>query len=190
MACFGGLNYMDFRGKERLAQDENEPLATVEPLQDAVGELPIVVAHTGIRRNSGVVHRSIRERWMEGELAVVEGYKRIAELAWLGKNAMLNQDWETLGLLMDENHAIQRTLGGSGPQNDHLIDVARRNGALGAKLAGAGQGGTIVALTLEPDRTVHALRAAGADEIIWPRPVEGAIVEASWQQILPEAAAS
>lgn len=190
MASFGGLNYMDFRGKERLAQDENEPLATVEPLHDVVGELPIVVAHTGIRRNSGVVHKSIRERWEEGEEAVVEGYKRIAELARLGKNAILNEDWETLGALMNENHDIQRDLGGSGPQNDYLIEVARRNGALGAKLAGAGQGGTIVALTLEPDRTVRALREAGADQIIWPRPVEGAIIETSWQHAIPEVAAS
>jgi len=190
MAAFGGLNYMDFRGKEKLLQDEDEPLATVEPLHDVVGELPIVIAHTGIRRNSGVVHKSIRDRWLEGEKAVVEGYKRIAELARLGKNAILNGDWETLGLLMDENHSIQRGLGGSGPQNDHLIEVARRNGALGAKLAGAGQGGTIIALTVEPDRTVRALREAGADEILWPRPVPGATVESSWQQAIPEAAAS
>lgn len=141
MASFGGLNYMDFRGKERLAQDDDEPLATVEPLQYAVGEPPIVVAHTGITRNSGVVHRSIRERWSAGESAVVEGYLRIAQLARLGKKAILNCHWDTLGALMNENHEIQRTLGGSGPQNDHLIDVAMKNGALGAKLAGAGQRG-------------------------------------------------
>lgn len=184
MAAFGGLNYMDFRGKERLAQDENEPLATVEPLQKTVGELPIVVAHTGIQRNSGVVHKSIRDRWMEGETAVVEGYRRIAELAWLGKKAILNRDWDSLGTLMNENHQIQRALGGSGPQNDYLIDVCLDNGALGAKLAGAGQGGTIVALTTEPDGIVQALRSAGAKRIVWPRPVEGLAVEAAWQQQL------
>ena len=189
MAAFGGLNYMDFRGTERLAQDENEPLATVEPLQYAVGEPPIVVAHTGITRNSGIVHRGIRERWLAGEKAVVRGYERIAELARLGKKAMLNRDWQTLGALMNENHEIQRSLGGSGPANDHLIEAARANGAVGAKLAGAGRGGTILALTLEPDRTVRALRAAGADSILWPRPVEGVSVEASWQQLLPESAA-
>ena len=32
MAAFGGLNYMDFRGKESLEQRDDEPLATVEPL--------------------------------------------------------------------------------------------------------------------------------------------------------------
>lgn len=189
MASFGGLNYMDFRGKQRLAQDDDEPLATVEPLQYSVGELPIVVAHTGITRNSGVVHKSIRERWLEGESAVVEGYTRIAQLARLGKKAMLAWDWDTLGALMNENHEIQRSLGGSGPQNDYLIDIALRNGSVGAKLAGAGQGGTIVALSPEPDRTVRALREAGAERILWPRPCEGVSVEASWQQMLPDSAA-
>lgn len=189
MAAFGGLNYMDFRGKESLAQDDDEPLATVEPLQGSVDDLPIVVAHTGIRRNSGVVHKSIRERWMEGEAAVVDGYLRIAELARIGKKAMLTSDWDTLGALMNENHEIQRSLGGSGPQNDYLIEMAREHGALGAKLAGAGHGGTIVALTLEPDRTVHALRTAGAERILWPRPVDGISVEALWQQLIPDYAA-
>lgn len=178
MASFGGLNYMDFRGKEMLAQDENEPLATVESLQHLVDEPPILIAHTGITRNSGIVHRSIRERWLEGESAVVDGYLRIAQLARLGKKALLNLDWHTLGNLMNENHEIQRSLGGSGVQNDHLIDVALQNGALGAKLAGAGQGGTIIALTLEPDRTVRALREAGAERILWPRPCEGLCVDA------------
>ena len=186
MAAFGGLNYMDFRGKASLNQEDDEPLATVEPLHDTVPDLPIVVAHTGITRNSGRVHRSIRERWLEGERQVVEGYKRIAHLARLGKKAVLSGDWERLGELMNENHAIQRALGGSGPQNDLLIEVALENGALGAKLAGAGQGGTIVALTLEPDRTVRALREAGAERILWPRPYAGLTVEATWQhQLLP-----
>jgi mevalonate kinase len=44
-----------------------------------------------------------------------------------------------------------------------MIRVARKNGALGAKLAGAGGGGTIIALTLEPERTKEALLQAGAD---------------------------
>lgn len=181
MAAFGGLNFMDFKGKESLEQRDDEPLATVEPLQRE--DVPIVVAHTGISRNSGVVHRSIRERWLDGEPAVVEGYKRIAELGRLGRKAVLSADWATLGELMNENHAIQRLLGGSGPQNDHLIDVALRNGSLAAKLAGAGHGGTIIALTLEPDRTVSALRDAGADRILWPKPMKGLEVEADWQQV-------
>ena len=184
MAVFGGLNYMDFREKEYLMQNDDEPFATVEPMQKFVDQLPILVAHTGISRNSGSVHKSIRQRWMEGEPEVINSYKRIAHLARLGKKAILNRDWQCLGTLMNENHEIQRALGGSGEFNDVLIEAALKNGAYGAKLAGAGKGGTIIALTLEPEKTVDALQKAGAERILWPQPVNGLTVEATWQDKL------
>ena len=37
MAVFGGLNYMDFAGKETLLQKEDEPLATIEPTAIQLG---------------------------------------------------------------------------------------------------------------------------------------------------------
>ena len=58
----------------------------------------------------------------------------------------MTEDWELLGQLMNENHAIQRDLGGSGDSNERLIDGSFAAGTLGAKLAGAGDGGTIIAL--------------------------------------------
>ena len=148
--------------------------------------LPFVLAHTGVIHSSDAVHKPLRERWLEGGRAVREGYERIQRIGQEGKKALLLQNWERLGWLMNENHAIQRGLGGSGPQNEVLIDAAVENGALGAKLAGAGQGGTVIALTLEPDRTVRALRAAGAERILWPRPCVGLMVEATSQhQLIP-----
>ncbi len=65
---------------------------------------------------------------------------------------------------MNENHAIQRGFGGSGESNERLIAAALGAGALGAKLAGAGDGGTIVACCLDEDRPAieAALRHAGA----------------------------
>jgi mevalonate kinase len=44
-----------------------------------------------------------------------------------------------------------------------MIRVAKENGALAAKLAGAGGGGTIIALTLDPESTIKALTEAGAE---------------------------
>ena len=81
---------------------------------------------------------------------------------------------------MDESHAIVRDLGGSGAANERLIRAAREAGALGAKLAGAGQGGTIVALWSgsDPEPLEAALREAGAVAILRPEPCEGVRVEA------------
>ena len=166
MTTFGGLSYLDFRSKEYYKELEKEIYATVEPLAPFVRKLPFVVAHTGIKHHSGNFHRPLRERWLEGDKAVVEGYKEIAHIAREGKKALLNEDWDELAYLMNKNHEIQNSLADSGEQNLYMIKVARENGALAAKLAGAGGGGTIIALTLEPERTIRALKEAGAEEFV------------------------
>ena len=71
---------------------------------------------------------------------------------------------------MTRNHAIVRALGGSGDANEAMIAAALSGGATGAKLAGAGGGGTILALTRDPERTIAALHAAGAEAILLPDP--------------------
>ena len=77
---------------------------------------------------------------------------------------------------MNKNQEVQRRLGASGAAVDALVEVALQNGAIGAKLAGAGQGGTVLALTFEPERTIAALQAAGAGRILIPKPGPGLLV--------------
>jgi galactokinase/mevalonate kinase-like predicted kinase len=181
MTTFGGLNYMDFRGKQFYRDaEEAELFATVEPLASWRRRLPFVLAYTGIRHHSGEVHKPLRERWLDGEPEVVRGYERITELAALGKRALLRADWEELAACMNENHAIQRSLGGSGEHNEVLIQAALRAGAPAAKLAGAGGGGTIIVLWPHGDIAPleQALRAAGAEATYRLEPTPGAMVEA------------
>ncbi len=176
MCTFGGLNYMDFRQKQFYRAFGDEPYATMEPLAPYLDPFPFVLGHTGIQRSSGTVHRPIRDRWLEGDREVVRSYLRIAHLARMGKRAFLSKDWEQLGELMVENHEIQRDLGGSGPENDRLIETALAAGALGAKLAGAGGGGTIIALAPDPEPVVRALKQADASRILYPEPTPGVTV--------------
>jgi galactokinase/mevalonate kinase-like predicted kinase len=179
MCTFGGLNYMDFRGKQFYRRAEAELFATVEPLAPHVSELPFVLGFTGVQHASSAVHRPLRERWLDGEAVVVEGYKRITEIARTGKKALLLRDWEQLGQLMNENHAVQRDLGGSGESNERLISAALKAGALGAKLAGAGDGGTIIALWPWAEMTPlqEALYEAGASAIFYPEVGPGVMIE-------------
>jgi galactokinase/mevalonate kinase-like predicted kinase len=179
MCTFGGLNYMDFGGKQFYRRAEAELFATVEPLAPHIAELPFVLGFTGVQHASSAVHRPLRERWLDGETAVVEGYERMTEIARTGKKALLLEDWKLLGQLMNENHAIQRDLGGSGESNERLIAAALEAGALGAKLAGAGDGGTIIALWpwADPDPLEEALYAAGASAMYRPEVGPGVMVE-------------
>ena len=71
-------------------------------------------------------------------------------------------DYDALGRLMDICHGILNAIGVSTPELERMVAVARDAGAAGAKLTGAGGGGSIVALC--PGRgsaVTSALRAAG-----------------------------
>lgn len=178
MTTFGGINYMDFRDKISTdPQDENTVFATVEKLESYINFPPLILANTGVRHHSGAIHKPIRDRWLAGDREVIEGMEEIGHLARTGKRSLLAEDWETLGGLMNRNHEIQRALGGSAESNDRLIQAALDGGALGAKLAGAGGGGTIVALAPEPESVILALQSAGADRLYYPRSSPGLSVE-------------
>jgi len=177
MATFGGINYMDFRDKEFYREVLSEPFATIEMLGPHVTELPFILANTGVAHHSGAVHKPIRERWLEGDREVVDAYVRVGKLARVGKKALLAKDWKLLGDLMNENHDVQRQLGGSGPENERLIGAALQAGAYGAKLAGAGQGGTIIAIHPAPRSLEPALVAAGSRRFLYPEPGDGVRIE-------------
>ncbi len=178
MTVFGGLNFMDFRGKGSHLAPDAQPFATVEPLAEYMrGEFPFLLANTGVQHHSGSAHKPTRERWLEGDAAVISGYNRLAELARGAKAALWRGDWETLASAMNENLRVQQGFGASGEACDRLAAAAMAGGASGAKLAGAGQGGTVLVLTREPERTAKALTEAGAARILYPRPSPGLTVE-------------
>ncbi len=73
-------------------------------------------------------------------------------------------DLERVGEIMTENHRILIDMGLSHEKLIHLCDLARRNGALGAKLTGGGMGGYAFALTPGKDlqeRVAAAIEAEG-----------------------------
>ncbi|HTQ11861.1 MAG TPA: hypothetical protein VMI31_17495 [Fimbriimonadaceae bacterium] len=155
MIVYGGLNRMDFAGKR---PDDPGPAARIEPIE---AETPFLLITTGVERLSGAVHGPMGERWLRGERAVIDGMERIGDLGRSGAQAIAAADWAGLAGMMKENHEIIASLGGSGDEIDRLIAACEDSGALAAKLAGAGLGGTVIALTHEPQDLERRLRGAG-----------------------------
>ena len=95
-------------------------------------------------------------------------------------HAILNKDLVTLGNLMNLNHESLISLGVSHEKLDSLCKIARQAGAIGAKLTGAGGGGTIIALAPSFDaveKIVKALKSEGATIIASEISIEGAKIE-------------
>jgi galactokinase/mevalonate kinase-like predicted kinase len=161
---FGGIAYLDYRAKLHQVALNQEPYTTYERLDPWVDELPLVAVSSGVVRDSGDVHGRMRPRYIEEHDAWLErggspppmvSFMRSAwETAWRGKIALLQKDWKTFGALMNHNHqAVDDMMtycgfpDGAGEANNLLIETALANGAFGAKLTGAGSGGSVFALT-------------------------------------------
>jgi mevalonate kinase len=176
-----GLAYLDYRGKLHHKPIGQEPFVTYERLDTWVPELPLVIAFTGVLRESGDVHQVMRSRYLEEyadyesggpKSSMVEVMEQVGATAWRGKMALLRGDWAEFGRLMGENHCLVDEMmaccglpGGAGAANNTLIRAALAAGALGAKLTGAGGGGSVFALTRpgHEEELVEALRVAAAD---------------------------
>jgi len=175
---FGGLAYLSYHGKLRHAPLGEEPYVTYERLDAYAPALTFVVATTGVARDSGDVHRPMRERYLR-ERAAGDGLllpiaRALGATAWRGKIALLAHDLDEVGRQISENHRLVDDMmrrcdytAGAGIEANRLIGAAINAGALGAKLTGAGGGGAIFALVRpeSADMVVAALRAAGAGEV-------------------------
>jgi mevalonate kinase len=88
----------------------------------------------------------------------------IGALARRGRVAIEAGDLPALGGLMNDNHALLGGLGVSTAKIEDLCAAARRAGALGAKLTGAGGGGNVIALAagaVEAQAVLDAWLASG-----------------------------
>ncbi|HBX69893.1 MAG TPA: hypothetical protein DEH25_11090 [Chloroflexi bacterium] len=172
---FGGLAYLDYHGKLHQKTLHEEPYVTYERLDTWVEGLSLVAVSSGIQHNSGDVHGQMRPRYVAeydawaatgGPTPPMVCYMSQAwETAWRGKIALLQGDWQNFGRLMNENHHLVDAMmsycgfaDGAGWANNLLIQTALENGALGAKLTGAGSGGSVFAL-VQPG-TENQLRRA------------------------------
>lgn len=179
---FGGIAYLDYRGKLHHAEIDQEPYVTYERLDAWIDDLPLVTVSTGIERDSGDVHGQMRPRYLEehdawlkrgGEPPPMVGFMQGAwATAWQGKAALLAGDLETFGALMNHNHRLVNEMmaycgfqDGAGWANNLLIETALDSGALGAKLTGAGAGGSVFALVRpgQEGRLMERWRQAAAE---------------------------
>ncbi len=155
MVVHGGLQLMNFRGKHPV---EPGPHARLESI---TAPLPFLLITTGVQRLSGSVHGPMAERWLNGEPLVVSTMERLTEMAPMAAEALVKGDLYALGKAMTENQRLIAELGGSGDRVDQLIDCCLTNGAKAAKLAGAGMGGTVIALTEDADELQSRLETEG-----------------------------
>jgi D-glycero-alpha-D-manno-heptose-7-phosphate kinase len=157
-ALYGGVNavQLDADGihREAIACDADEL------------DRRFVLAYTGAPRQSGINNWEVFKQHIDGDRRIFRNFERIGEIARAMREAVGSADWAETGRLLREEWKLRRTNAPAiaTPLIDRLIAISRRNGALGAKVCGAGGGGCVLFM-VEPDaraRVEQRLTEAGA----------------------------
>lgn len=146
---------------------------------DVEMDIPLVIGNTGVERSTGEWVGVVRQRRERYPSIIDPVIKTGGEVALRAVEALKTGDLHALGELMNINHALLYAVGVSNEPLEKLVYAARKAGALGAKLTGAGGGGCMIALSL-PDRleqVANAIERAGGTAFIARKASEGVRVE-------------
>jgi len=151
---------------------------------DLPGRTKLLVAHTGKRRSSGkLIHKVSSMKDVYPHL-----FQRLCDSATLisaeATERLISGRLEELGELMTYNHAVLGMVGASNPVLDRVVDLCLSFGCYGAKLTGAGGGGSVLAIPPrgEEDETVARLSRAGFGSFVTEIPCAGVRVWASGER--------
>lgn len=157
----GGLGFCSYVGKLYHKEIAEEPLAVYDRIDKTyqIHNLPIIVCFSGVFHESGDVHRNLRKLYLQKEPQMINNYTELAELSWKSRFALMRHDWKLLGEYFKENTRIMNRIMkhagfefGIGLVNNILIKIIEENPYVyGAKLTGAGNGGSVFAL-INPDK--------------------------------------
>jgi mevalonate kinase len=143
-ATFGGLIWF----KKNLDGDSNtiEQLGIREPVE-------VIIGNTGIVANTKAMVAGVAERKEQNPEEYDAIFKQAEDLAHKGRKALEQFDLKQVGELMNDNHRLLQEIEASCKELDYLVELARKQGAFGAKMTGGGGGGCILALT--PGKTLQ-----------------------------------
>lgn len=140
-----------------------------EPLSIDIATLEerIAVCYTGEPRNSGTNNWEITKRHIDGDPELFEIFDSIRDTSLELRSAILENDWDAVGPILYRAHYERQRLSPNitTPQMDLLINKALNNGAIAAKVCGAGGGGCIAFFCEDGRRAEVEASLAGEDGV-------------------------
>lgn len=163
IAAFGGITCFHFHPDDTV---HVEPLRlkseTLMNLEDN-----LLLFFTGYSRSASTILKDQDTRSREGDPGMTEHLHFVKELGRESKAAFEQGELRRFAELMHVHweHKKRRSNGMSNPCINEWYELARRNGALGGKLIGAGGGGFLMFYTEDKTRLRSVMRKAGLREV-------------------------
>jgi D-glycero-alpha-D-manno-heptose-7-phosphate kinase len=159
-AAFGGLNFIEFMpdGNSRVQQIDPGP-AVINELQNS-----LMLFFTGAAHHSWNILAEQEKSTEQGDRRPIEALHEIKDLAYRMRDALRVGELRELAAMLDEAWCAKKRVSAqiSNSRIDSLYELARRHGALGGKITGAGGGGFLL-LFCEPPRQDNVRRALAAE---------------------------
>lgn len=166
-AIYGGTLYFETGGK------------IIEPL--SIDGLTLVAGFTGVKADTVAMVNLVSDKIKNYKTGIERIFDNIAKLVDEAKIAISDKDWQRLGTLMDYNQNYLEDLGVSANKLNLMIEVAKKGGAYGAKLSGAGGGDCMIALVSSEtkEQVKEAIKNAGGEIIDININAEGVKIESN-----------
>ena len=172
VAAHGGICAYTFHPDDRV---DVEPL---ELLPETLRRLDqqMLLFYTGEARDASAVLSDQDVRSRGGDVEMLANLHATKEMGHRSCDLLMSGDLDSYGELMHEHweNKRKRSRGMSTERIDTLYTLARRSGAIGGKLVGAGGGGFLVIYATRPADTRQAMAAAGAQELPFAFEFDGA----------------
>ena len=155
IAAYGGFQFIQFNPDESVYVD---PIVMRTEDRQRL-HAALLMLYTGTTRSAaGVLQEQQHNLENDAERRILLG--KMVRLAWQVRDALQQGDLDGFGEALDEGWQLKRQLAGgiSNPTIDGWYERARRAGALGGKILGAGGGGFLL-LYAAPEKH-PAIRAA------------------------------
>jgi D-glycero-alpha-D-manno-heptose-7-phosphate kinase len=176
IAAFGGVNCFHFHPDGSV---DVEPLRiseeTLHTLHDNLG-----LFFTGYTRSASEILKEQDTRSRNNDTAMIEQLHYVKQLGVESRKALEKGDLRCFAEIMHVHweHKRSRSSAMTNRQIDEWYELARRNGALGGKVIGAGGGGFLMLYTEDKTRLRHAMLGAGMREVRFNFDFEGTTVVA------------
>jgi D-glycero-alpha-D-manno-heptose-7-phosphate kinase len=171
ISAFGGITEFIFR---KNGDVDAIPLnITVETMHDLEDNL--LLFYTGTLRSASSILQDQVNKSLLGDKSMTANLHLIKELGQKSKVALLQNNTHYFAELMHEHWEWKkaRSFGMSNEYINQAYETARRNGAIGGKLVGAGGGGFLMLYASDPEKLRFSMGNLGLEEVRFSFDFEG-----------------
>lgn len=171
IAAFGGLTSFTFHKDDQVSANPLDiEVNKMYELQDR-----LLLFFTGYSRSASKILEDQNTKTLKNDSEMLKNLDFVKDLGLRTKEALESGNLDEYGNIMHSHwlHKRKRSKGMSNRNIDKWYNIARRNGAIGGKVVGAGGGGFLLFLADDPSRLRKSMNKHNLEEVRFNFDFEG-----------------